>query len=394
MNFDAVSITKDLIRIDSTDPGSYEEHIFKYIKEYLNKLPCSNIEIKEEEVISGRKNFMASIGADITGPALVFMCHMDTVPVGNGWTYPPMGAVEENGRIYGRGACDMKSGLACALTAFSRAAVKVDQGEAMFRCLRFIATVDEEDEMLGAIKAVKSGWISKDDYIIDTEPTSCRIKSGHKGRQWFKLTILGKAAHASEPWEGADAIVGMSEAISYISSHFNELPKDEYFGDSTVCFGQISGGTVPYAVSDSCSVTIDMRLVPPATIEDAKSLIDRAIEYAGLKVNGISGTYKVTGDKPSIPYYKNSELLKAMKKSCCEVLASEEEISPFTGYTDSAVVSGMLGNSNCLSFGPGDLKDAHKPDEFVIIREIVNCKTIFDMLISDLCFIKGYGYIK
>ena len=379
---DPVIIAKKLIQLESTDPGAYEGAVFSYIKNYVKELPDSLVTLSEVEVLNGRKNLMACLPCeDSTDPDLVFICHMDTVPVGNSWTMPPFDALEQDGRIYGRGACDMKSGLACALTAFAKAAINAAQGQRLHRALRFIATVDEEDEMRGVEKAISAGWIPANAWILDTEPANRRIRTGHKGRLWFHLTIKGHAAHASNPWEGADAIAGMAEAVSYIRTHMNEFKADDYFGSSSLCFGQIKGGTTPYAVSDSCCVTIDMRLVPPATSEDAKNLLDRAIAHASACVSGVTGTYEVTGDRPPIPYYEKSPLLAHLRNAYTNVLGMAPQVQVFTGYTDSAVIAGATGNCNCVSFGPGNLEMAHKPDEWVPVQDIVDCRKVLDELI-------------
>lgn len=378
-----ITITKELIQIESTDPGTYESAISTYIINYLCQLPASIVTITDEEVMPGRRNIMAVIPCQSQNPDLVFVCHMDTVPVGNDWTGSPFDAVESDGRIYGRGACDMKSGLACALTAFADTALSVSRGESIPSTLRFIATVDEEDKMRGIEKALASGWIPSNALILDTEPTHHKIMMGHKGRLWFQLTIQGKAAHASNPEEGADAIAGMAAAITYIRGHMTAFPKDSYYGTSTVCFGQISGGTVPYAVSDSCTVTIDMRLVPSASHQDAEALLDEAISYANQSVPGIQGHYLITGNRPPIPYEKDSELLKRLSTAYKAVHHQLPEISVFTGYTDSAVAAGILHTCNCLSFGPGNLELAHKPDESVSIRDILDCRKVLDHFIHN-----------
>lgn len=382
MELNPVLITKDLIKIDSTDPGTYEDSIFTYIKDYLQNLPASLVEFTEAEVLPKRHNLMACLPCkNPTQPDLILICHMDTVPIGNDWTMSPFEATEKDEYIYGRGACDMKSGLACALTAFAHAVEQASTGHLLTRTLRFIATVDEEDEMRGVEHAIAAGWIPENAHILDTEPCNRRILTGHKGRVWFHLNIQGKAAHASNPWMGADAIAGMSEVISYLRKHSTELPKDDYFGPSSLCFGQISGGTTKYAVSDSCQVTMDFRLVPPATSTDAALLLEQAIAYASKQVPGIIGNYQCTGDRPAIPYYKDSELLANLKEAYEKILGASPQIQVFTGYTDSAVISARTGNQNCVSFGPGNLEVAHKPDEWVAVQDILDCRKILDELI-------------
>ncbi len=123
----AIELTRQLIQIESTDPGTYELSIKDWIKNRLLTSLNDNIHIYQEEVLSNRFNLMAELpGTDSKLPALVWICHMDTVVVGSGWTLPPFSALEQDGKIYGRDACDMKSGLACCLSAFFYAAKKLD----------------------------------------------------------------------------------------------------------------------------------------------------------------------------------------------------------------------------------------------------------------------------
>ena len=151
MTSTAVELTKKLVQIDSTDPGQYEGALADFVQGWLAALP--GVTLRRSEVLPGRANLMAEMpGTDPSLPALVFICHMDTVVVGEGWTLPPFAAVEREGRIYGRGACDMKSGLACCLSAFAQAAQTPRA-----RTLKFIGTVDEEDFMRGAEAVIRDG---------------------------------------------------------------------------------------------------------------------------------------------------------------------------------------------------------------------------------------------
>lgn len=375
----AVQLTKELVQIESTDPGTYERKIKDYLKELL-KLP--GVELKEEEVLPGRFNLCAELlGTDQTLPALIFICHMDTVVVGDGWTLPPFRALEQDNKIYGRGACDMKSGLACCTTAFIHAATIVQQKHKKpKRTLKLICTVDEEDFMRGSEQCIKSGWVSKDDWVVDAEPTNGMIQVAHKGRTWYEVDVQGHTAHASTPWKGADAIAAMAEIIHTFHKEMEQVPTHPDLGKSTVTFGQIQGGYRPYVVPDACKLWIDLRLVPPTNTQKTTELLEKAIERAKEVVPGISVTYTITGDRPYIEKDDNSPMLEALKKSCLVVTKQEPEVAPFPGYTDTAVIAGKLGNHNCMSYGPGNLECAHQPDEWVNIDDIIRCERVYKHL--------------
>lgn len=307
---EAWELAKQLVQIDSSDPGAYEEEIGLWITDWFKKQItdfggklADQIHVSRLEVLPGRYNVMAKIPGKTEGPGLIYICHMDTVMLGDGWDedISPLGAMVRDGKMYGRGACDMKSGLACALTAFKNMVKKVgERGELPEKPFSMICSVDEEDFMRGVEAAIKAGWVTKDDWILDTEPTDGQIQVAHKGRTWFELTITGITAHASNPWKGADAIAAMAEAISSIRKEIKACPKHHDLGISTVTFGQITGGYRPYVVPDSAKVWIDMRLVPPTDTAAAKAIVDRAIRKAEEEIPGVKGSYIITGDRPYV----------------------------------------------------------------------------------------------
>lgn len=381
--FDAALLTKSLIRIDSTDPGAYEKRIGEFIFDRLTSL---SVPVIKKEVLPGRYNIMAKIKGEIDDPALVYICHMDTVTRGDGWTEDPFGAEEKDGKIYGRGACDMKSGLACALSAFSSMAKEAAAGKIPRHSFVFIGTVDEEDFMRGAEDVIKEGWVTENSLVLDTEPTNGQIQVAHKGRTWFEITVTGVTAHASTPWTGADAVAAMAEIISFIRRKIKECPSHEDLGASTVTFGQIEGGYRPYVVPDLCKVWIDMRLVPPTNTAAAVSIVESAIQEAEKEVPGITASYTVTGDRPYIEKDENSHLLKALIAATEEATGTPAPVTIFPGYTDTAVIAGKLHNHNCMSYGPGDLEHAHKPDEFVPCEDIVRCEKVLTGLARSILF--------
>lgn len=383
-NSPAIMLTKQLIQIDSTDPGYYEEEIGTWIFNRLSEIPGAAV--TREEVLPGRFNLKAELPGAPDSPALVFICHMDTVVVGDGWTRGPFGAEEEGGRIYGRGACDMKSGLACAMSAFSRTAGLIQSGMTPDRRLVLICSVDEEDFMRGSEAAIRSGWVTSRDWVLDTEPTDGQIQVAHKGRTWFELTVTGCTAHASTPWKGADAIAGMAEIIRNIRLAIAAAPTHPDLGASTVTFGQITGGYRPYVVPDACKVWIDMRLVPPVDTRAAAAILDSAIRDAQKAVPGVTASYEITGDRPYVEKDEASPLLASLKKACLTVTGKAPSVGPFPGYTDTAVIAGVLGNCNCMSYGPGSLELAHKPDESVPVEDILRCERVLQTLAEDVLF--------
>lgn len=392
----AWKLARELVQIDSSDPGAYEGEIERHIRAWLRRridnLPeslASRVSIDELEVLPGRTELMATIPGVTDEPRLVFICHMDTVTLGDGWDddIDPLSGLVRGNRLYGRGACDMKSGLASAMVAFEATLEKMARtGELPRRGLSLICSVDEEDFMRGVEAAIKRGWVGASEWVVDTEPTDSQIQIAHKGRTWFELTMQGVTAHASQPWKGADAIAAMAVAINQIRREIGRQPAHDELGRSTVTFGQIEGGYRPYVVPDSCKVWIDMRLVPPCDTQAATKTVQDAIAAAESEVEGCRGSFVITGDRPAVERDPASPLLTELLESTADVTGTSAEVGIFTGYTDTAVIAGTCQNHNCMSYGPGSLALAHKPNEYVPHEDVRRAQAVLTRLVERVCW--------
>ena len=387
-------LAQDLVKIDSSDPGAYEGEIEHFIKRLieqqlaqLDSPALDAVRIEELEVLPGRRNLMITVPDASDEARLVYICHMDTVTLGDGWDadIPPLGATVRDDKLYGRGACDMKGGLACAIAAlihtFERIAAK---GALPHRGFSLICSVDEEDFMRGSEAAIDADWVGSREWVLDTEPTDGQIQVAHKGRTWFEIDMAGVTAHASQPWKGADAVAAMAEVVCALRRAFAALPVHDDLGPSTVTFGQIEGGYRPYVVPDHAKVWVDMCLTPPTDTAAAINMVEHAIAVAEAAVPGCHGSYTVTGDRPAIERDPNSPLLAALKRAADDVTDADTTVGFFTGYTDTAVIAGKTGNRNCMSYGPGSLALAHKPNEYVPHADIVRCQQVLIALADNV----------
>lgn len=382
----AVELTQQMVRIDSTNPGADEGGMEQFLLSFAENLKNDHVKIQTEEALPGRHNVMLTLPGKEKEPELVFICHMDTVPAGTGWETDPFSGDIRDGKLYGRGACDMKSGFACALSAFQSAAEYAQAGNVPGRTLKLIGTVDEEGNMAGAEQVIRSGWVTKDSLVLDMEPTNGEVQGAHKGRLWFEIHVEGITAHAATPWKGADAIAAMAEVISAIRAEFAKLAPHPQMGAATASFGRILGGAQPYVVSEQCTVTVDMRLVPPYTKESGEEIVKKAIEHAKTSVPKSEITYRITGDRPSVEMDQASVLYSQLQDSCKRVMGKHAETGIFPGYTDTAVIAGKLKNRNCMSYGPGNLELAHKPQEYVPIEDIQRCEKVLKELVKNCCY--------
>lgn len=387
-------LAQELVRIDSSDPGAYEDEIERFVKalveaqlERLSHLVLHAVQIEELEVLPGRRNLMITVPGVSDEARLVYICHMDTVTLGDGWdaNTPPLGAVVCNDRLYGRGACDMKGGLACAIAALIHTLERVAADGALpRRGFSLICSVDEEDFMRGSEAAIDAGWVGSREWVLDTEPTDGQIQVAHKGRTWFEIEMAGVTAHASQPWKGADAVAAMAEVVCSLRRVFAALPAHDELGPSTITFGQIEGGYRPYVVPDRAKVWVDMRLAPPTDTATAINMVEQAIAGAEAAVPGCRGSYTVTGDRPAIERDPNSPLLAVLKRAADDVTDEDTTVGFFTGYTDTAIIAGKTGNRNCMSYGPGSLALAHKPNEYVPHADIVRCQNVLIALADNV----------
>lgn len=386
-------LAQELVRIDSSDPGAYESEIEHFIKglieqqlAQLDSPVLDAVQIAELEVLPGRRNLMVTVPGLSDEPRLVYICHMDTVTLGDGWDagIPPLGAIVRDDKLYGRGACDMKGGLACAIAALVHTLERVAADGALpRRGFSLICSVDEEDVMRGSEAAIAAGWVGSHEWVLDTEPTDGQIQVAHKGRTWFEIEITGVTAHASQPWKGADAVAAMAEAVCALRHAFTALPVHDELGPSTITFGQIEGGHRPYVVPDHAKVWVDMRLTPLTDTAAATRMVEQAIAGAETAVPGCHGSYTVIGDRPAIERDPSSPLLAALKRAADDATDADTTVGFFTGYTDTAVIAGKTGNRNCMSYGPGSLALAHKPNEYVPHADIVRCQNVLIALVDN-----------
>lgn len=386
-------LAQDLVKIDSSDPGAYEDEIERFIKRLieqqlaqLDSSALDAVQIEELEMLPGRRNLKVTVPGQSDEPRLIYICHMDTVTLGDGWDadIAPLGAVVRDDKLYGRGACDMKGGLACAIAALIHTLERVAADGALpRRGFSLICSVDEEDFMRGSEAAIDAGWVGSREWVLDTEPTDGQIQVAHKGRTWFEIEMAGVTAHASQPWKGADAVAAMAEVACSLRRTFATLPLHEELGPSTITFGQIEGGCRPYVVPDHAKVWVDMRLTPPTDTAAATRMVEQAIVAAEAAVPGCHGSYTVTGDRPAIERDPASPLLAALKRAADDVTGADTTVGFFTGYTDTAVIAGKTGNRNCMSYGPGSLALAHKPDEYVPHADIVRCQNVLIALADN-----------
>lgn len=363
---EAVKVTQDLIKIPSVNPTIGEKEISYYVEQYLKE---AGVEVSRKNVLPDRDNIIGRIQGSGQRPPLAIVAHMDTVPVGEGWTRPPFEALVEDGRIYGRGAADMKSGLAASLVTLKYLAQNQKELKGDFL---LCATIDEESMMQGAIALVDAGIVNNEATLIATEPSNLQMVIAHKGVAWVEIKTYGKNAHAGTPYKGADAAHAMALILAKIKQKIEELGMDDpLVGRTYVSIGKIQGGEKTNVVCGNCRAEIDVRYPPPLTPESILAMIQEIAQTGGQEVVGTRGEANpMISARPSLKIDPQARILMDMRKAYREVIGSEMKEIGVPYYTDVGMISVKTGNKKCLVFGPGNIEQAHGPDEYVEINQI------------------------
>ncbi len=367
---ETVSLTRELVRLRSENPGGTEADMMERTEAFLRGL---GLDVQRDEVIDGRQNITAELSASSTAPALVFLNHMDTVPAGEGWTRDPFSAEVSGGKLWGRGACDMKGGLAAALIAVKSLKARLDRGAKLRRPIRTCLVVDEECQwMQGVSKAVDIGRITKEDVVISCEPTGLELKTAQKGAMWFELLFSGRSAHAATPQLGANAIQAAARTLVQLEELATSMDTThDLLGKTTIVTSVIRGGSKINIVPDSCRIEVDVRFIPPLSIPEVSAFLLDAAEEACKDVPGASATLRTLSvDRPPVLSDLRGSGGKIISEAIAGITGAPPRPAGVSYYTDAGLAAARTGNSQCFLLGPGNIGQAHGPDEYVEVEEL------------------------
>jgi len=363
-----IVLTQELVRINSENPPGNEREIAKYIKDFLEDLKISTELIEFEK---NRFDVVASIG---NGKGLMFNGHMDTVPAGelNKWKYDPFEGRIAGRKIYGRGASDMKGGIASIL-----AAVKNLSREKFKKKLLLAFVGDEEVALRGSKYLIeKKKYILKDiKYGLIGESSTMKARFAQKGVTDIKVKFKGKAAHGSKPELGDNAIYKAADFIQEVRKLIEELKKKKnpVLGSGTINVGVIRGGTKVNVVPEFCDLEIDRRLIPGENIKTITDQIKRILKK--LRLNAEVEVYNF---RLPMQLDKNLELIKILRNIAKIELVGEP------GYTEAELFY-RDANIPCVSFGPGIAYQAHVTDEYIPVKNLQKATKIYEELIRRVC---------
>jgi succinyl-diaminopimelate desuccinylase len=377
----ALEDTAALVRIDSQNPGTLEGGCARWVR---NRLAETGLDVQEVAAAPGRENLVASVAGAGERPRLVLLAHMDTVPIGEGWTVEPLGGELRNGRIYGRGAADMKAGLAVAINLLQ----SLSRGSAPRCDVVVCATVDEEGpEMAGAHALVAAGLVRPDDQVLALEPTGLRLRIAQVGLRWLELRVQGLMAHAGRAHLGVDANHVAARIVDRLKHRVASLPhEDELLGRPLFTCGRIEGGVATNVVPPQCTAQLDLRLVPPLTVDDIVVLAQSVVDETVAEFPGARAELRPLGAaRPPVRAAEDAHVVALLRSAYEAVTGGSLQRGGADGheaYTDASMIATLTNSANCTVFGPGSSDRAHVADEYVEVEDIEIASRVLEEMVE------------
>jgi len=407
-----ISLTKDLIRIPTVNPPG---EFYSDCVEYLNKrfkLKGFETQIIRAKGTPGdtdqypRQNIIAHI-SNGTGPCVHFNSHIDVVAVGSGWTQPPFEGKIIGDRIYGRGSCDMKGGLAASIIAVE-AYLEVNPN--FVGSIEISGTADEETGGYGGVGYLaEKGILAKPriDHVIIPEPLNKdRICLGHRGVWWAEIETLGKIAHGSMPFDGDSAIRHMQAVLERFEKDLYPLLKNKKTDmpvvpdgakESTMNINSIHGGETEEfeglpspLVADSCRIIIDRRFLIEEKLEEVKDEVAQILEKLSDDREGFLFKLKDLFEVIPSMTSESAPVVRAVEHAITSILGKEPEMVVSPGTYDQKHIDRIGKLEDCIAYGPGILTLAHQADEYVNISDMVDSACVMGCALDELLHRKNH----
>lgn len=323
---------------------------------------------QHQPVSPGRTNLIARYDAPDSARTLLWDVHQDTVPA-DGMTVDPFGGVVEGGRLYGRGACDVKGSMAAMLSAFRRLVRERPRGS----CSVILAcTVDEEYTHTGSSALAANLPSPKIDLAIVAEPTSLGIVTAHKGAVRWRIHSRGTACHSARPELGDNAIYRMSRtliALEAVATNLRARDPDPMLGPPSLSVGTIEGGVAANIVPEHCVVQVDRRIVPGETPRQAMDGVIESLRAALSAHDFAKLEFEAPWvQMPALAPRVDAAVLEKARDAIQRVTGRRPPVGGVPFGTDAGPL-GAVGVP-CVVFGPGSIDQAHTKDEWIEIDEV------------------------
>lgn len=371
MALSAVELTRELIRFDTINPPGNEKPCVEHAGAALDD---AGFDVTYHDFGEGRSQLVARTGGN-GKPALCFTGHLDTVPLGlQPWSADPFAADISEGKLWGRGSSDMKSGVA----AFVVAAIGLADKLAGTPGLELVIVAGEETGCDGSFDiARKKSALGQGGALVVAEPTSNQPCIGHKGALWLRGVASGVTAHGSMPEKGVNAIFKAARAVSNLEDFDFNIARHPALGPPTLNVGTISGGININSVADRAEFTIDMRTIPE---QDHGRIREQLESYLGSDVE-LETVVDVGGiwTDPDDPWMRR----------VFDIASRHTGEQPGTAtapyFTDASVLTPAYGNPPTVILGPGEAAMAHQTDEYCYVDRIDEAVAIYTDIACDWC---------
>lgn len=373
MGKEAVEFLKQLLEIPSVNGSDDERRMAEYLAGYFQE---HGIHADVQYLDNAHANVIAFIPGQDPSRTMIWNGHLDTVPCGSReeWVSEPLKAAERDGKIYARGASDMKSGLAAMVYALCHA-----PGKPAYN-IQFLGTCDEEKDGRGAEGILREKRMEEAECLLIGEPTGMRLGTAQKGCLWLEMNLKGKTSHGAYPGEGVSAIhhgVHMAGKLGdYVENWSSEL-----LGRATAQVTMIEGGVAWNMTADTCRICMDIRMVPGLTTQMVLQQAELLLLEEQKTAPGLEADFRVQNDRRAIEIEKDHPMPSALRKIIRAHGYDGDEVG-ICFFTDASVLD-REGEKKILLFGPGDPSMAHKPNEYVIIKKYEDAILILQELMQD-----------
>lgn len=371
---DAIALTRTLVRMNTINPPGNEDQCTVFLSRLLESagFVCRLVEFGPR-----RSTLVARLGRG-DKPALAFTGHVDVVPLGAAaWRHDPFGGEIVDGRMYGRGASDMKSGVAAFVSAAVSMAARVRERADV----TLIITAGEETGCEGAFHLVQQEnaqeLIGPVGALVVAEPSSNQPLVGHKGVLWLQASTEGVTAHGSMPERGDSAIYKIARAVTAMESFAFEDDPHPLMGNPTLNVGTVRGGLNINSVPDAAEMTIDVRTVAGQNHAHVYGCLCGAL--------GPDVRLRTLIDAASVYTPPDDPWMRQVFAACQKHFDAPLQPRTVSYFTDAAALLGPLGNPPTVILGPGEPHMAHQTDEYCEVARIEEAVAIYEELIRDWC---------
>lgn len=375
-----VELLKSLVRINSVNPalverGAGEDEIAERVAEFLRGIGLTP---SIEEVRPGRPNVVAILRGLGDGPSLILNGHMDTVGI-DYMEMDPLDPIVKEGRLYGRGACDMKGGLAAILGA---AQALVGSGTGLLGDLIVAAVCDEEHASIGTERLMER---MKADAAIVAEPTGLQIVVAHKGFAWVDVETRGVAAHGSRPDVGVDAISRMGRVLAEIERLQEETLQQrnhELVGSPSIHASTIHGGRELSTYPDHCKLQLERRMIPGETQSDVVTEMRNILTILSGKDPKFQADFRLTFARGPMEVPSTERVCRILHRSAKEAADLTPKFVGSGGWLDTEII--MRHGIPAVAFGP-EGEGAHGSIEYVNLDSVIKAAEVLEVAAVLFC---------